>query len=1479
MLPNHNFRHDGWHLGNQCGVARRSHEGAPHGGCFLTRIRAAASAFIVGFTVTPTAAVAQACVDDSAKLMQYVRDFAQPIDVNSCSGVASLCADLWYGPLLKETCPNTCAACKPVVDQIIDASSSIFCVDRDKALGFAYTNCSYASSDCDHPTYGAFVRQNCPVACGVCGIVEMNISIGNISYSHLMTRPTVLIDFVAAINHEVLLPLPAGMTPEHAKLAVSQGSRAVNVNVEIAVPRNLSIHDIELSILTDVDSGMDTRLARSILGVTNITQAMVGASIYVLDIQLLSSSGPILPPEMLDEAQDVIIVAASNDSCVDDDEGLAVWASTARLLLRGCLDVVAGAQSNLLDGMSSSASDSLTLFPSGYCYHKLFGLSIRRYCPLTCHVCSSLPVPVLSEPLLDLPELHQSVPWYDLETSVASSLATCSAQHWASASDAIAREYYMVQLSGPMYGFAQCQEKCAETPGGRLLSCIEDADKFKLLKQTVLKDVAGAWIGLLQPSPSAEDEPIGSWSWTSRCLGYQGFWFAGSSTGAPRQPDNHVHEMYHSAAQVVENCAAILNGYMNASHEGFDIPCEWYGRSDDVKHWLPDRCVCETALRAAEKVPMCTACRAPYFPQESACKYEVSNCSGIEPGSSCEIRCRPPFQGSGSIIATCPSGNHNLFRLLQYDRELECSCPEPPVKAGYMKVNNKFVCAGGYTGMAQVRCPCGQSSQLYGCELKQHCAMPAVDKCRQDASDCEAPEKRYAGSSCIIRCRSDQAQYTRATCPDDNTDASRHLDYNPLRCTLDTCEDPVDHTGYNKTADGWTCDNDHFGTVEYECMPNQTGWIFPTCAAVGVLSGCQKIVNCGPPALPLEDDCKIDVSGCQSVPPGGSCELKCRFPFEGIKKLGSCPEGNIDPLGLSLNESLPACTVITEECDKIEPDDVPAAYTKLLTGWTCSTSYTGVAEKTCVPNLGTCDLSPVLSGCSQLKPCEYQSDDCRYNAYDCVKVQPGSTCQIGCKPPYAGTTVTASCSSTNNDKNGLNLFEGLPDCIVTGCSDPWPWPQGYRRIDSGWECDDNYTDGGLGVTKTCVPAGAGGCTATSSLSGCQKEVNCVPLTMDDACWLDVSQCGSVSPGERCTLPCRTGWQGIPGYAVCPAGNVDPTMQLLPSPPDCECEEPYPVPPEYFWSKDLKAWRCASGYAGQAFKRCLPGPNCTTIPTLVGCYAPVPCEVAPWEDDGSTSKYVAGTLRFGPAKVGEEIDESEVMSYRVFFANVECERLGESIAEVDTAVEEYTCCKDNVYMLPISAPLASGATRLVIVAVTAKGEAPDAGIIELEDILGMLQDRVQFRFTVLGLDFVASQGLPATRHNLEVAVKQAVADEAGTGVDPAHVETSLAPGSIMVDVIITPPFGIDAADVQYKLGQNVMALSTALRDALQDVVGIDQVATGPITIRSLTSPTVLRAGPAPAVGQAPHSAQPIHWWSSWVRCDMGLTLALLALYFL
>lgn len=313
----------------------------------------------------------------------------------------------------------------------------------------------------------------------------------------------------------------------------------------------------------------------------------------------------------------------------------------------------------------------------------------------------------------------------------------------------------------------------------------------------------------------------------------------------------------------------------------------------------------------------------------------------------------------------------------------------------------------------------------------------------------------------------------------------------------------------------------------------------------------------------------------------------------------------------------------------------------------------------------------------------------------------------------------------------------------------------------------------------------------------------------------------------------------------------------------------PTPQGYQWDKDVKQWLCSPGYAGAAVKRCLPGPNCTTTPVLQGCYVPVPCEVSLWQDLGSSKNRLVGTLAFGPAKVGDQIVEDEVLSYEVYFADLSCNRLGGPIASVRKSDKRLSCCKTDTYSVSINSGVVFGAVRLTIVAVTSRGQAPDGGIVEMEAIFGAFQDKVQFQFTIVGIDYPTLNANKEVEFTLGMNIKQAVAKEAGDdGITGQAVELALSAGSIVVKVTIKPPYPILANDVQYALTQSPSALSVALRNSVLSTTALfDKGIADPklITIASMGRPVVITDYVRAVTGAAQHGA----------RRPPGLLLAALA----
>lgn len=732
-------------------------------------------------------------------------------------------------------------------------------------------------------------------------------------------------------------------------------------------------------------------------------------------------------------------------------------------------------------------------------------------------------------------------------------------------------------------------------------------------------------------------------------------------------------------------------------------------------------------VTAPSASPSCAACAELLAPPGRECQFDVSDCARVETGGSCKVRCRVPYEGNATI-ATCPSGNSNRAQQLLYTLP-ECQCPEPPAQQGYVKsvhgssrrrlqhfeggtgpTPGEWECAPGYAGEPYVDCVgVGQCTAeennvdtwLGGCKPLVPCAAPIVDACRYDVSACTSVQP---GKECEVRCRPPFIGGSIfASCPDSNTDPDQELLYYSLTCRLEECPDPEPWpAGYNKTPAGaWTCAKGYFGKALNRCVPGPT-WS-EDCGAVSLLEGCKEIVNCAAEELVGLDACMFDTSGCQNVEPGEECEVHCKAPFAGVSTTGNyCPEGNTNRRGLIWTK--PECVLL--ECD--DPSIIPAGYMRSATEWQCAQSYSGYANKVCEAT-EACEVVPRLTGCAQLMPCVAPSSDCRYYTYDCGSVQPGGTCQISCQAPFTGDSTIASCLSGNTDPNGL-IVEEWPTCRTDTCADPWPWPLGYAKSIRGWQCATGFAGQ---VQKDCVWQEAK-CSAEPVLSGCTMEEPCVPLTLteeEDICMFNISDCSSVSAGLTCMVSCNSLYTGKPVPATCPVGNLDPAQQLEWTPPDCDCQDPYPVPPGY--NKTEEGWRCDRGFAGEAKKVCRPGPNCQAEPDLTGCYVPVACEVAGFDGGFDDEGKVAGTVRFGPAVIDVMIHEEQVREYRVYFADRCSEPLGQAIAVVAKSGEEQACCRSTAYEATfdfVQPP--SGAQGLVVVVSTLEGDAPAGRFIEL-----------------------------------------------------------------------------------------------------------------------------------------------------------------------
>lgn len=609
-------------------------------------------------------------------------------------------------------------------------------------------------------------------------------------------------------------------------------------------------------------------------------------------------------------------------------------------------------------------------------------------------------------------------------------------------------------------------------------------------------------------------------------------------------------------------------------------------------------------------------------------------------------------------------------------------------------------------------------SWLSGCEVLVPCAYPALDECRYDASSCTSVQ---AGGSCQITCKPPfNPGVTTATCPSDNIDPDHELSFYPLRCILTDCADPVPlPPGYIRDAAGhWRCADGWSGSVIATCTPGADwapGAAQQDCSAEVTLEGCQEIVNCAAPILAGLETCEFDLSSCHSTAPGGTCQVFCKDPFVGAATTASCDGNNTDPGGLIWTR--PDCNLNT--CS--DPPNIPAGYMRsALTnnGWECADSYTGVAEKTCTVT-PQCAAIPVMSGCSQLRPCKAsaldEANSCMFDfnggQIPCASVQPGAVCHVRCKAPFAGTVTVAECPQGNTMDNGLLWTP--PDCWSSDCTDPNPWPEGYVKQGSGatavWECGTGYA-GTVNVTCTWNEAN---CQYDAQLEGCFPEEPCVlpSLSQDAACKVNFTACpgglssGNLASGVSCPLTCRMPYMVGPqvGHVSCPSGNLQPGRLAEFSEPECGCPDPILPPLGYVKNVNDGRWQCDTGYAGVAQKMCIPTGQSTTGAQLCqiqavmqGCGIPLPCDVGPWVDLGSGNGYLHGRVQFGRAYMLNMINETHVVDYRLYFAD-DCNRtIGEPIAILNKSFQDVSCCRSDTYTFSVNHAMAPVGMRKLMI---------------------------------------------------------------------------------------------------------------------------------------------------------------------------------------
>lgn len=479
------------------------------------------------------------------------------------------------------------------------------------------------------------------------------------------------------------------------------------------------------------------------------------------------------------------------------------------------------------------------------------------------------------------------------------------------------------------------------------------------------------------------------------------------------------------------------------------------------------------------------------------CERDNVGCWDVQAGGSCFIQCKPPYFGTPTL-ARCPAGNTDPNTPLEYDLTF-CFCSDPPfTPAGYTKdMFGQWICEEGYAGTAVKQCRVGETciadAQLVGCEKLEPCAPLQPTSCEQDVTDCANVPP---GGTCVVSCRTPWANVatTGATCPDGNTDPLRTVDWTPPVCELQCPEPPVIPQGFqwNPASFEALCQIGYLGPPNTNCTVDAT-----TCQVTTQISGCRRLQPC---TLPEGDFCRVNMTSCRNVMPGGSCNPPCIPPFELYSAPGraTCPEGNLDP-DLPLTwEQYPNCSVF--QCPDPSPVPLgyefgidqrsPAAIEAGVDRWYCSPGYVGEPVRVCGSNI-TCGVIALLSGCLPITPCRAPVvDTCRVDDSRCGSIRPGGRCTLSCRAPFEGAGTIASCLASNTDPDGL-LFRA-PICRLPGNFDPLPLDKGFSGTRTGFNCSEGYA----GPIQTLCRMEEG-CRIFTFPDGCAPPVPCRVSTFED----------------------------------------------------------------------------------------------------------------------------------------------------------------------------------------------------------------------------------------------------------------------------------------------------------------------------------------------------------------------------------------------
>jgi len=132
-----------------------------------------------------------------------------------------------------------------------------------------------------------------------------------------------------------------------------------------------------------------------------------------------------------------------------------------------------------------------------------------------------------------------------------------------------------------------------------------------------------------------------------------------------------------------------------------------YSPTDEMNRSVPGRRVqqqpvCLKSLYAIENMSRLPQCAQCVVPDVDSCRYDIATCNGLSPGAACQMNCRAPYTGVGTV-AYCPASSvMGIARLNGTLPHCKLECPDPdPLPDAYERRGGSLRCSSCYVGLVR----------------------------------------------------------------------------------------------------------------------------------------------------------------------------------------------------------------------------------------------------------------------------------------------------------------------------------------------------------------------------------------------------------------------------------------------------------------------------------------------------------------------------------------------------------------------------------------------------------------------------------------------------------------------------------------------------------------------------------------------------------------------------------------------------------